>query len=164
MLPFPSFPKTQHQIPIQPGRTEEEDPARGCETAKSNLFIHDILTTSENNLEITLKQKRQILEIDAIVSFLHKECPLLPSTLEHGIVNESGYVEGSIYRFSCLDGYSIVGQDILYCTKMGSWNASFPTCLRGNSNAISASCKEESTYNIAFSYGAKLKKVDFFIV
>ena len=68
---------------------------------------------------------------------LHIECPLLPSELEHGTINGSGHVEGSMYRFRCADGYSIVGQDILYCTKMGWWNASIPTCLRGNNSAIS---------------------------
>lgn len=58
------------------------------------------------------------------------ECPKLSSILEHGAVNGSGHVKGSIYRFSCMDGYSIVGHDTAYCTRTGVWNASAPICLR----------------------------------
>ena len=36
-----------------------------------------------------------------------------------------------MYNFSCMDGYSIVGHDTVFCTKMGVWNASVPNCLRG---------------------------------
>ena len=39
--------------------------------------------------------------------------------------------EGPMYNFSCMDGYSIVGHDTVFCTKMGLWNASVPSCLRG---------------------------------
>ncbi|XP_073244634.1 uncharacterized protein [Porites lutea] len=58
------------------------------------------------------------------------ECPKLPSAIEHGIVKGSGYIYGSLYKFSCLNGYSIVGEDILYCTEKGMWNGSVPKCLK----------------------------------
>lgn len=70
------------------------------------------------------------------------ECPQLPSILRNGTVNGSGHVEGSLHRFSCNDGYSIVGHDVLYCNEMGQWNASLPTCLRGNKNNNSSRQKE----------------------
>lgn len=66
-----------------------------------------------------------------ILCFPLLECPQLPSTLQHGTVIGSGHVEGSLHRFTCNDGYSIAGQDVLYCNEMGHWNASVPTCLIG---------------------------------
>ena len=64
--------------------------------------------------------------------FLHLECPQLPYTIQHGNINGSGRVEGSLHRLTCNDGYSLVGEDVLSCTQMGQWNASVPICLRGN--------------------------------
>nr|XP_058948028.1 protein mesh-like [Pocillopora verrucosa] len=58
------------------------------------------------------------------------DCPRLPSEIKNGEINGTGFVEGSLYKFSCNDGYSIVGQDLLYCTQMGRWNAGVPLCLR----------------------------------
>ena len=52
--------------------------------------------------------------------------------IEHGKVNGSGHVQGSLHRFSCLRGYSIVGPETLYCTETGKWNGSEPKCLKGN--------------------------------
>ena len=63
--------------------------------------------------------------------FFSTECPKLPSAIEHGIVKGSGYIHSSLYKFSCLSGYSIVGEDILYCTEKGMWNGSVPKCLKG---------------------------------
>ena len=69
--------------------------------------------------------------LTVVVMFFFIECPKLPSAIEHGIVRGSGYIHGSLYEFSCLGGYSIVGEDILYCTEKGMWNGSFPKCLKG---------------------------------
>ena len=59
------------------------------------------------------------------------ECPVLPPSIKHGYVNGSGSVQGSLYRFSCKRGYSLVGETKLYCTAEGKWNASIPICLKG---------------------------------
>jgi len=40
-------------------------------------------------------------------------------------------VEGSRHQFICDEGYSLVGQQTLFCGKDGSWNGSVPTCLIG---------------------------------
>ena len=40
-------------------------------------------------------------------------------------------MEGSRYQFMCDEGYSLVGQQTLFCGKDGSWNGSVPTCLIG---------------------------------
>ena len=48
----------------------------------------------------------------------------------------SGNVEGVVYRFSCHDGYALVGSEILYCRENGDWNASVPSCLRGLSSFL----------------------------
>ena len=66
--------------------------------------------------------------------FISIECPQLPLAIEHGNISGSGHVRGSLHRFSCLSGYSLVGEDILYCTETGKWNASVPKCLKGNKN------------------------------
>ena len=78
------------------------------------------------------KQRRILKSFTIIVFFLHLECPQLPYTIQHGNINGSSHVEGSLHRFTCNDGYSLVGKDVLYCTEMGQWNASVPICLRGN--------------------------------
>ena len=64
------------------------------------------------------------------------ECRVLPSSLSNGIVYGSGNVEGVVYRFSCHDGYALVGSEILYCRENGHWNASVPSCLRGLSSFL----------------------------
>ena len=64
-------------------------------------------------------------------TYVSSECPLLPSSIKHGYVNGSGSVQGSLYRFICKHGYSLVGENNLYCTAEGRWNASIPSCLKG---------------------------------
>lgn len=59
------------------------------------------------------------------------ECPLLSSSIPNGFVNGRGSVEGSLYQFSCRQGYSLVGANTLYCNDQGNWNGSIPTCLIG---------------------------------
>ena len=57
---------------------------------------------------------------------------MLSSSISNGNVLGSGHVQGSRWRFSCHHGYALVGHDVLQCTEQGVWNASVPTCLRGN--------------------------------
>lgn len=65
------------------------------------------------------------------VNCLSLECPSLSLSIQHGNVNGSGSVEGSLYTFSCNHGYSLVGEGNLQCTSEGKWNASIPKCLKG---------------------------------
>lgn len=65
------------------------------------------------------------------MNFVFSDCPSLPSFISHGFGNGTGSVEGSQHRFSCDEGYSLVGQHTLYCDKDGLWNGSVPTCLIG---------------------------------
>ncbi|XP_074609533.1 protein mesh-like isoform X5 [Acropora palmata] len=58
------------------------------------------------------------------------ECPQLPLAIEHGLIHGSGHIEGDIYRFTCHESYSLVGQDTLYCKETGTWNGSVPICLK----------------------------------
>ena len=64
--------------------------------------------------------------------YLFPECPQLPLAIEHGYIHGSGHIEGDIYRFTCHESYSLVGQDALYCNDTGTWNGSVPICLKGN--------------------------------
>ena len=48
-------------------------------------------------------------------------------------VNGGGSLEGIQYKFSCQEGYSLIGADTLVCTDSGVWNSSLPTCLIGMS-------------------------------
>ena len=57
---------------------------------------------------------------------------MLASSISNGDVRASGRVQGSRWRFSCHDGYALVGHHVLKCTEQGIWTASVPTCLRGN--------------------------------
>ena len=56
--------------------------------------------------------------------------------MPNGYVNGSGSVEGSYYRFSCKEGFSLEGEDRLNCTGDGKWSDSVPVCRRGNNYVI----------------------------
>ncbi|XP_020611644.1 E-selectin-like isoform X2 [Orbicella faveolata] len=58
------------------------------------------------------------------------DCPVLPSSIPNGFVNGNGSVEGSLYQFSCIQGYSLVGRDTLFCNHKGAWSGSVPKCLK----------------------------------
>ena len=62
---------------------------------------------------------------------LSSECPHFPSFIPNGFVGGSGSVEGSQCRFSCKEGYSLVGAYTLQNTDQGNWNGSVPTFLKG---------------------------------
>lgn len=62
------------------------------------------------------------------------ECSQLPPFIANGVITGSGFLHGSLYTLKCQDGYSLIGQEILHCTENGTWNASFPVCLRGKSH------------------------------
>lgn len=64
------------------------------------------------------------------------DCPVLPSSIPNGFVNGNGSVEGSQYKFSCRQGYLLVGRDTLFCNHKGTWSGSVPKCLKGNSTAV----------------------------
>lgn len=63
------------------------------------------------------------------------ECSQLPPFIANGVITGSGFLHGSLYTLKCQDGYSLIGQEILHCTENGTWNASFPVCLRGKSHS-----------------------------
>lgn len=42
-------------------------------------------------------------------------------------------MEGSQYKFSCRQGYSLVGRETLFCNHKGAWSGSVPKCFKGNS-------------------------------
>ena len=54
-------------------------------------------------------------------------------TVVNGDVN---YLAGTILNFSCPTGYGIDNLDLtkVECTALGSWNSTFPTCLKGKFN------------------------------
>ena len=63
--------------------------------------------------------------------FFVTECPSLPSSIAHGFVNGSGYLEGSQHHFTCAKGYSLIGVDTLVCSDTGAWSNPLPKCLIG---------------------------------
>ena len=65
-------------------------------------------------------------------SFLPLECPQLPFSIPNGHANGTGSLHGALVVYSCLPGYSLIGQKTLLCTEDGNWNASVPKCLKGN--------------------------------
>lgn len=71
-------------------------------------------------------------------SFFPLECPQLPFSIPNGYVNCTGSLHGALVVYSCLQGYSLIGQETLLCTEDGNWNASVPKCLKG---IIDSRCK-----------------------
>ena len=63
--------------------------------------------------------------------FFLLECPQLPSSIPNGRANGTGSLHGALFVYSCLQGYSLIGQKTLLCTEDGNWNASVPKCLKG---------------------------------
>lgn len=79
------------------------------------------------------------------IYLLSLECPELPSFIPNGQVYGSGSIQGSLFRFSCLAGYSLIGQtNTLLCSGDGKWNASVPRCLKGN---FKNSCHNRSPFS-----------------
>lgn len=67
------------------------------------------------------------------VLFSYTECPPPgPGNLTNGLVEGTGSVYRSTYRFACNDGYVLLGHDTVSCTENGTWNGTTPRCLRGN--------------------------------
>ena len=79
-------------------------------------------------------------------AFLFLDCPVLPSSITNGFVNGNGSVEGSEVKFSCRQGYSLVGRDTLSCNHMGAWSGSVPKCLKGNSTAVYKRCRKCTSF------------------
>ena len=85
------------------------------------------------------------LFIYLFICLLYLECPELPSFIPNGQVYGSGSIQGSLFRFSCLAGYSLIGQsNTLLCNADGKWNASVPRCLKGN---FTNSCHNRSPFS-----------------
>ena len=83
--------------------------------------------------------------INLFICLLYLECPELPSFIPNGQVYGSGSIQGSLLRFSCLAGYSLIGQsNTLLCNTDGKWNASVPRCLKGN---FTNSCHNRSPFS-----------------
>lgn len=83
--------------------------------------------------------------INLFICLLYLECPELPSFIPNGQVYGSGSIQGSLFRFSCLAGYSLIGQsNTLLCNTDGKWNASVPRCLKGN---FTNSCHNRSPFS-----------------
>ena len=79
------------------------------------------------------------------ICLLYLECPELSSFIPNGQVYGSGSIQGSLFRFSCLAGYSLIGQsNTLLCNADGKWNASVPRCLKGN---FTNSCHNRSPFS-----------------
>ncbi|XP_060701088.1 sushi, von Willebrand factor type A, EGF and pentraxin domain-containing protein 1-like [Hemiscyllium ocellatum] len=58
------------------------------------------------------------------------KCPE-PPHISNGTVSPSdshSWPFGSIARYSCLDGYSLIGEETINCTATGEWNKDPPTC------------------------------------
>ena len=66
--------------------------------------------------------------------FFGTECPPLPSAIPHGFVTGTGSLEGSLNKFSCELGYSLIGVEMLVCKDTGAWSNPLPRCLIGINN------------------------------
>lgn len=63
------------------------------------------------------------------------DCPSLADSIDNGYKHGSGSVEGSMAWFSCQDGFSLIGNQYLYCNEKGYWNGTTPSCLKGTVNS-----------------------------
>ena len=52
-----------------------------------------------------------------------------PGIPENGQRFHTNFLFGSIVKFSCNNGYIIVGDDTIVCSENGHWNTTIPTCL-----------------------------------
>lgn len=51
--------------------------------------------------------------------------------LKNGNIHGSRRVVGAVLRFSCLNGYNLLGPKRLTCLSKGNWSGDFPRCLKG---------------------------------
>ena len=81
--------------------------------------------------------KHYLDDISLLNSYFFLECPQLSSSIPNGHANGTGSLYGALFVYSCLQGYSLIGQETLLCTEDGNWNASVPQCLKGICNSLS---------------------------
>lgn len=63
------------------------------------------------------------------------DCSPLAGSIDNGYQHGTGSVEGSLVWFSCIDGYSLNGNQYLHCNDKGNWNGTTPSCLKGTVNS-----------------------------
>ncbi|GCC29462.1 hypothetical protein chiPu_0007904, partial [Chiloscyllium punctatum] len=74
------------------------------------------------------------------------QCPE-PPRISNGTVSSSdsdSWTFGSIARYSCLDGYSLIGDKTITCTMAGEWDKDPPRC-QGGSKRIT--CRKDGTWS-----------------
>ncbi|KAK2150293.1 hypothetical protein LSH36_413g01017 [Paralvinella palmiformis] len=66
-------------------------------------------------------------------SVLDTKCTLVscvkPQSIDNGRLMEGKHVYGSSVEYRCDHGYSMEGIERIWCTAMGKWNGTVPTCL-----------------------------------
>ena len=90
--------------------------------------------TSRMVSQVWFQQRQDFVSQLNILNVFVTECPSLPSSIAHGFVNGSGYLEGSQHHFTCGRGYSLIGVDTLVCSDTGAWSSPLPKCLIGIKN------------------------------
>ena len=58
--------------------------------------------------------------------YLEDDCPTI--TIENGKIREKMKKVGSVVRFACNDGFSLVGSPQRTCLSNGSWNGTASKC------------------------------------
>lgn len=94
-------------------------------------YYYDIFLDAQKIIVLSIGRFSQSDNKNQPLSVL--ECPQLPSSVPNGHTYGTGFLQGSLYRFSCRQGYSLIGHKTLLCTQDGNWNASVPRCLKGMS-------------------------------
>ena len=67
-------------------------------------------------------------------SCLFPDCPIVDSSPMNGRVQSRDSTFGSCVQFSCNDGHTLFGDQTICCSDNGTWNATKPTCFKGNKN------------------------------
>ncbi|KAF7495260.1 Protein mesh [Sarcoptes scabiei] len=88
-----------------------------------------IVTLDKEFARLTKEEETEAANMAKTAQTEVKRCPALPKPL-HGRKTENRYYTGTIVRFSCNDGYRLLGYEARYCRDDGLWSWGIePECI-----------------------------------
>ncbi|CAG2181137.1 unnamed protein product, partial [Oppiella nova] len=100
-----------------------------------------VITLNKDYAKVTKQHEAYALYLANEANRKYTRCPALPKPL-NGRKSENRYWPGTIVRFSCDDGYQLVGNETRLCREDGLWSSGVdPKCIgdRESRNAMSNS-------------------------
>lgn len=73
-----------------------------------------------------MKRTEQVIRV--IFKLIFLDCGVLNRPLNGSVTMKHGTTFGQIARYSCEDGFNLIGNETLICSANGSWSREEPVC------------------------------------